>query len=420
MKNTKKIMFVLGALLFSLFAGLAFNYTTDNAVAGVAMFIASFAPAIISLVNPRLKIFKAAFGVINAGQITWAGDEVKDLAETIFVDVFSNPDLNMTNLIVEDIVAETQIVFMGVLTKITKRNAGCGSTAGNASITMSEKFWNPVPTEFWVAECATNLEQSFFVWGLKAGIDRFDLTNTDFAKFIVQRMSEALIEDIMRIAWFNDTDAAHWLDSPSGTITAGIDLTDYNIIDGLWKQIFAAGVADSTKIVAIARNAQSTYANQRFDSSDVTAKTVTNIFQAMYDNADYRLSETEHDGLMIMCTKSMYNQYKKELKSYINVEAAWIMVQNGQKVLAFDGIPVVPVSFWDRTIVADFNNGTKTYLPHRALLTVKENIPIGVDSKAALSKVENWYFQQDKTNNWRGGYKVDTKLLQDYLFMAAY
>ena len=362
-----------------------------------------------------------AFGLINPAQITLTEDLVMTISDTIFDNIYMNPKINLVHVIEEDIVAKKQIVFIGLLSKITKADAGCNTSPQSTSITMSEKFWNPAPVKYWLQQCANDLETSFFVWSLKKGIERKDLEDTDFAAFIIERMETALAEDMLRIVWFNDLDAAHYNDSPAGVITNGVDITDYNIIEGLWEQIYAAVALNSArKTVAITKNAGVTYALQAFDATDTTNKVVHSYLQSVIDNADTRLSEQESD--VILVTKSVFDQYKKELKTYTAILPSYEMVLNGVPTsgLTFDGIPIIRMDLWDRTIRADYDNGTVWYKPHRILFTVKENIPVGVDGMKGASSFSSFYLPKEETTNWKGAYKIDTKLLKEYLFATAY
>ncbi len=192
------------------------------------------------------------------------------------------------------------------------------------------------------------------------------------------------------------------------------------MIDGLWKQIFTAVGLDSTKRITIAKNSGGTYNLQKFDSTDTTNRVVTGYFQEMIDNADTLLSDLRDEGLFIIATKSMTDQYRRELKAASAIPSSYEAIINGIKVLTIDGVPIITMSFWDRTIKADFNNGTTTYLPHRAVLTVAENIPVGFDVEQDQSLVENFYLPLEQKNYWREQHNIDTKLLQDVLFMTAY
>lgn len=407
MKSLKSISKICTLFLF---AGILIPAIGIGAFAATAV-----AGALLLKTMPQTGL---AFELVNPASLTWHGKEVQSMTETIFETVYLNPELNELHVIAEGIVADQQIVFLGRLSKITKKAGACGTGLTNKNIPMSEKFWSPVRTKFWLAQCAEDLEESFWIWGTQKGIKRDDLTGTDFAEFVMLRMGDALGEDAMRIVWFNDTDHATVDDSPAGVLTSGTDVTDYNIINGLWSQAYAVVASDSDRLVAISRNAQSTYANQRFSAADVTNKVVIGILQDVVDNSDTRLSE--RDDAVLMVTKSVFDQYKKELKSYTELESAYTILQNGKKVLTFDGYEVRKISFWDRTIRSDFNDGTKWFQPHRVMFTVKANIPVGFDASEAIKKIEQWYEMKDEKMNWRGKYKIDTKILEDYMVQFAY
>lgn len=416
----KKIKF-LGVML-----GLVVLALASSAASALAGPIAAGVVAFSGLATMTMQLTGgmpsgALFSLINFAGVTFSGKEVMTMTEAIMTAVNTNPELTSVHSVAEGIVAEQQIVFLGVLSKITKKKESCGGTPTAKEISTSQKTWNPTRVRFWLQQCADSLEETFFVWGLNKGIDRKDLTNTDYSEFLMQRIEEALVEDVMRIAWFNDKD--HELIADGGRVTDALTATgleDYTIIDGLWKQIYAIVGGDASRKTAIARNALTTYATQKFLAIDTTNKVVMGIFADMVDNMDPRLYATRGKGLTIWCTSSVYKQYKKELESYGSLESAWIQIQEGVKSLSYDGIPVVPIDFWDRTIRADFDTTTAWYQPHRVVITVKENIPIGIDGTAELSKVKQFFDDMTETNNWKGGYKIDAKVLENHMIQVAY
>jgi hypothetical protein len=356
--------------------------------------------------------------IINPAQIEWHGKEVQSMAQAIFDDIYSNPELNRIHVIIEGIVALEQIVFLGTLEKITKADAGCGTGETSPTIPMSEKFWTPAKVKIWLSECADTLEESFWIWGTRKGINRDDLTATDFAEFVMSRMQSAMLEDVMRIVWFGNVNAANYSDTTTGVITDGVSVDDYNIIDGLWEQAYEAVAADPSLRTTIALNAEATYANQAFDATDTTNKLAHSILQSVVDNADYRLKGKP--GAFLLVTDSIYSQYKRELKSYTAINDAWIMVQDGKMELSFDGIPVIPINFWDRTIRADMDSGEAYFQPHRVFYTVRENIPIGFDDSSAIRDMQQYYDPQTEKTNWKSKYRIDTKILKNYLIHVAY
>lgn len=363
----------------------------------------------------------AMAGIIDPTQITFNGEEAKSLQDCILVNIYENPELNSMHLLVDGVVGKKQIVFLGTLTKLTKGKAGCGGTPNTNTIGMTQKFWNPVVTEFWLSQCAADLVPAFWQYGFGKGMKRNELDNTDFADFLEERITPALQEDILRIGWFNDTAAGNYNSSPPGVITNGVSLGDYNMLDGFWKQLYTAVGATLSNRITITQNAGNSFVNQAFTAADVTNKVVMGYLQSALDGADTRLTDFRGKGLQFYLTKSMCDQLRREYKfAFSAIPAAYEVIINGIPTLTFDGIPCVQINFWDRTIRADYNNGTVWYQPHRGVLTVKENIPISFDQETAIETVENFYLPKEQTNNWRGQEMIDAKLLQEYLIVGLY
>ncbi len=350
--------------------------------------------------------------IIDLATIDWNGEEVKSFAEATIEKVFEKPEITAFHTIEEGIVAKKQIVFLGLLSKVTKKDAGCSSSPTNGDISTSQKFWDPETVEIWQSECYANLEGNFLVYAKKLGIAQSDLTATTWAQFLSDRLTDAMLEDAFRIVWFNDKDAANVDDSPAGKITAGVAVTDYNIIDGLFKQLDDIVAADAARGVTIAENAAATFALQDALASDRAVK----VYRELLNSADYRL-RTQPDKIIIS-TQSLVDNYMNFLET---TSQAFSLVEtiNGISQLRYRGQTIYGFNFWDRTIRADFSNGTKWDKPHRALYTTKSNIVVGVDAAAAIQEFEVWFERKDKTTNLRGHYKIDAKVLEDYLVQYA-
>lgn len=381
---------------------------------------ASFIPAFLGLSLLAIIVPKSvAMGVLNPATITWNGKEVMALNEAIFESVFVNPSLSDMHTVVTGIVAKQQIAYLGLLGLVGKKGQGCDPSNDTATAPMTEKFWMPESIQMRLMECWTTYNASFFVWAANKGIKRADLTNTDVMAFIEDRATVALDEAKLRHAWFGDLDAATTADSPAGVITAGTDLDFFNAIDGYWKQIYAiVATTPTTQAASITKNAGASYVLQAFDSTDVTNKVIMSNMQDVLDNADVRL--TDREDKMFIVTKSVYDQLKREYKSYGNVADSFMMNIDGVPTLTFDGVPVKKFSFQDRTIRAYQDNGTTWYQPHRIVLTTKANLQIGVEDEAALAGLDVHYDKVTKNNYIDSQFLMDVKVVEDYMISVAY
>jgi hypothetical protein len=355
--------------------------------------------------------------IFNPSQLTFNGEEIRSISEAVIESIFEKPAITEFHRIEENIVAKKQIAYLGLLSKITKKDAGCGTGATSKNIPMSEKFWDPEQVKIWLQLCHTELEDSFMVYAKQRGIDYADITPTEVAAFIVDRMTDGGIEDALRIVWFNDKNAANVDDSTPGLITSGVSVADYNIINGLWNQIFAIVTATPARRFTIAANAEATKASQDstlLASNGVAAK---NVFNGLMNGADYRLRSARDK--VIVATQSLVDAYANYLES-VGVDASFVRIEEGFTTLRYRGLEIIGFDFWDRTIRADFDNGTKWHLPHRAILTTKSNLVVGVDASGAIANFDVFYDKTTELNNFKGGYKVDAKVLEDYMIQVAY
>lgn len=359
-------------------------------------------------------------GVITASDLTFNGEEIKAVSEAVFESSFANPEMDAFHQIVTGIVAKKQIAILGRLGGLVGKGSGeCNPTAGSNKITNSQKFWDPSPVSDRLTECWTDLQDTFFIWGLKKGIQRADLTSTDFLNFVEERLKEAIEEAIWRIVWFSDVDSATTTDSPAGVITAGTDVAYFNKINGFFKQIFAIVTADASRLTSglATKNGQASYTLQAFNDTDTTNRVVTKMLQNLRLNSDTRLRNTA--GVVILATQSVADQYEREL---IDSEKAYTTerLENGMSVLKSGGIDVIAVEIWDRIISAYYDNGTVHFRPHRAFLVDPQNMQVGVEGDTDLKELDVFYDKTDKEVHIDFAFLIDAKVVEDYKVQASY
>ena len=357
--------------------------------------------------------------VIDPTDVDFDGEQVKALSEAIMTAVYSKPELKEFHTLVPGIKAKKQIIILGALGLVGKvTNGQCAPTTNPGTIEMSQKLWDPAYIEDRFVQCWKDLRESFWIWSLKTGVDKADLTGTDFANFLEERLADAMREAVLRLAWFGDTAAANYNDSPAGFITNGIDTDYFTPFNGLWKQIFAIATANTDQYKAITKNSAATYLLQRFDDTDTTNQVVTNLMQSMLDDADTRLSEATDNIFYV--TKSVADQYKRERKRATGIDLAYSRVEQGILSLEIDGVKIYAMTFWDRNIKDYENNGTKWHLPHRIVLAPKSNVQVGTEEESNLTELKPFYFEKDKEYYVDFGFNLDAKFVEDYKGMFAY
>ena len=356
--------------------------------------------------------------LFDPNDLAFNGEEIKSSAEAVFVSAFAPNTVADLLTIVGGIKAKKQIAILGRFNSLLgKGNGGCVNDGRVVTTPMTQKVWQPETISDRLAYCWADLKETFWIWGTKNGIAKADLTATDFLLYIEELLSTELIETWMRIAYFNDTDAETVTDG--GVITDGTDLAFFNRIDGIWKQLFAIGTATPERKTAglATKNAAASYALQAFSSADTTNKVVMNLLFNMEVEADSRL--TSKEGLKFQVTKSVFDQYKREL-TFANINYTTERLENGMMQINAGGTPVVCVEFWDRIIRTYFDNGTTWHLPHRAILTSPQNIQVGTEEESTLTGFDVFYDKTLKTTYVDFQFDIDAKVILDHEVQLAY
>lgn len=357
--------------------------------------------------------------IFNPEDLTFNGEEIKALSEAVFESAFSKPSIELFHGVATGIVVKKQIAILGQLEgMVGLGSGGCDPTSATNQISASQKYWNPEVVSDRLEQCWDTLKETFWAWGLKKGVQKPDLTGTDFFNYIQEVLADAVLEAVFRLVWFGDTTADNVADG--GILTNGINPAYFTKIDGAWKQIFAIVAANSarkTSTTLTTRNAAASYALQAFTDQDTTDMVVTKALQKVRFGADLRLRE--RTDLVYIVTQSVADQYELEL---INANRAYTTerLENGIMMLKSAGIEVIAFSLWDRIIQNYLNNGTKYSNPHRMLLTTKTNVQVGVEEVANLSEFDVFYDKKSKKNFIDFQFSLDAVVVQNELVQASY
>ena len=350
--------------------------------------------------------------LINADGLTLNAREAETVSEVIFQRVYNDSDLAEYHEIETGIDVKTQIAFAGRLGLLGKKTTGCTPhEAGGFELT--EKYWTPVLEDFRLKHCQTDMPAllKMFRKSQRINPDFFDAVGTQEFGVIISAVETAMLENMHRKIWFNDTAAETIADG--GVFKNGTDLDYFNSFDGLFKQIFTEVPSNALNRVAISANAGNSYATQALAEDAALA-----IFEKMVTAADERLVSAEDS--FILASRSLADNYRATLRNK-NLGSGFLeVVEEGRPKLYFDGIEVKVRYDWDRYIKTYQDNGTKWNLPHRAVFTTKSNIPVGTLSEEDLTKLDVFYDKTLKTNIMDAAYTIDAKHLESYMTVAAY
>jgi hypothetical protein len=349
---------------------------------------------------------------INNGTFTFNQEELKDISKIVKEKVYENPLITEIHEVQSGIKYDTQIVFSTKKGLMGKSITDCAPPTTNG-ISLSEKKWTPSLIGFRLTHCHADVDTQdklLYQWK-KTNPDFYNViegSQSAVGAFLAGAVLDAMPEDILVKAWFGDKTANTYTNS--GNITNGFDLALINSVDGLFKQIFTQ---ISTPTVSIAKNNGTTFATQELASGESVA-----VFKALYNKADSRLRSNLNATFFV--TRSLYDGLLNDIEDKNFSNGFTEILENGKPTLTYRGIKVLMLDFWDRYIKTLHDNGTKLFRPHRAVLTVKENIPLGTQDVESLTKLDAWFERKDQSNYIDAVYNLDAKLLETYMCAVAY
>lgn len=354
--------------------------------------------------------------ILDLAALTMNPEEASDVSQAIFERTITGGALSEYHDIETGIHHKTQIPFIGNLGLVGLKVTGCNRNENPSQIPLTEKYWDPALIGDRLAHCATDVNSllKLFKKAQKINPDFYNRIGSEEFGVIIAKVEQAMTKMNNRLVWFGDTAAANV--TGGGVITDGVDVKYFNIIDGLFKQIFAEVPTTAKNYVEISENAGASYAAQKLADGKALA-----TLRAMHNAMDSRFFEALEDGAVpeFLVTREFQQNYWATLEDK-SMAFSLSETQDGISQLSYRGIPIKVRHDWDSNIRAYQDNATKLNLPHRAILTVKENIPVGTVSESDLSEITSFYDQKDKKNYIDFDLKLDAKHLLNYMTVAAY
>ena len=344
--------------------------------------------------------------------ITFTGIEAMDYIKE---SPYRTPLFDAIHTITQGIIVDQQIAWGNLWDdQLFKLNSGCGSGYVNKDVDLTAKTWSPKEIKAWTQTCWATFESSLFAYTLKNGADIADIDNTLLGTYIVENMTQGIWRQIFNLAWFGDTNAALVTDSPAGYYTAGTTLAYHNILDGFFEQLFDGVTAGTVERYTITYNAGVSYAVQLA----LAAGYARTVFMEMYNLADERLL-TEPDTQYLI-TRSLWQNWVDYRTSQTGLESSFKNMETGILQSDFYGVPIIPILEWDRYIRTFLDNTVTYHLPHRAVLTTKSNLNIGMDAASSPDAWKAWLDDTTELYNIKSMFKMDVKLFREELAVIAY
>lgn len=304
------------------------------------------------------------------------------------------------------------IALLGEMEMVGKKGGGCDPTYEEKGIANSQKRWEFGQWEIPVKICYEAIKGTIGEYSLKTGTAIGDLTSTDFMTIFADALQRAMEQMIWRFGWLGDKEAA-LAGEGGGKLTAGLDVSNFNVCDGLFKRIFTA---TATKHTAIAANSETTAALQI--SALRKSGAATTLVDTILMDADTRIVD-DSDAVLLM-TRSLADALTYDLKKTYHDIMPWKKLFDGFEVATYNGVKIARVGIWDRMIKAYEKGETTINLPHRAVFCNTKHLMVGTDADNLISDLDIWFDQKERRNYLYATGKIGTALLEEDMIYAAY
>lgn len=333
---------------------------------------------------------------------------IKDVVQ----ETFYNDEDFSSFVNIQKVKEKDPIALLGEMEMVGKKGGGCDPTYEEKGIANSQKRWEFGQWEIPVKICYEAIKGTIGEYSLKTGTAIGDLTSTDFMAIYADVLQRAMEQMIWRFGWLGDKEAA-LAGEGGGKLTAGLDVSNFNVCDGLFKRIFTA---TATKHTAIAANSETTAALQI--SALRKSGAATTLVDTILMDADTRIVD-DSDAVLLM-TRSLADALTYDLKKTYHDIMPWEKLFDGFEVATYNGVKIARVGIWDRMIKAYEKGEATINLPHRAVFCNPKHLMIGTDADNLISDLDIWFDKKERRNYLYATGKIGTALLEEDMIHAAY
>ena len=351
---------------------------------------------------------------LNFSGLTPKNGAIRELAELIFLEVAQDNQLG--ELVTFMLGQETgaKLGFVGKPGLLGKAGEGCNPTYDKNLVETSEKAW--AFKEWVIAEaiCYKDLEGTVAEHYANNGTDVADLTDTEYMNTIVRPILEQAIVDLMiRFIFFGDVDAL-------GTLKEGVDATHFNLIDGIWKQLFQGVASGKTVRVPVAANDGATI-NAQYEAMKA-AGAATGVLNELIIRTPMKLRKMA--DRRFITTQAFADMLSLDIQSdNKGSDLQWESIFAGIQRTTYQGITYLAVPQFDEIIQEYLKNETNANAydkPFRVIYTSKGNLRAGSKSKERLANLSVTFDDVTRQNYIYASDTIDAKVVAEEYAAVAY
>ena len=278
-----------------------------------------------------------------AGALTFAGTNAsKYLLEPMF-----HSDEIMRNYTIYPNVKYKQFITMAPsLQSITAQNSGCGTAnaCDPAGFTMEQKAIEVKQVSVKQEQCWNEFQNLYIAESYKAGLSMPDLTGTQIADVILDRVRKGIQYDMVRNMWAGDSGAAV------------ADCSYQSMGNGLWESLSTGNAINSgTQMREVTGTLGGGNAAYVTVGATLPGADAVLVLEDVWNTAPAELQQIPASEKRLFCTPNIYNAWYSALTQVASagsVDYGHSESQAGKQRLYFRGVEIVPMYEWDTALTA--------------------------------------------------------------------
>lgn len=325
---------------------------------------------------------------VETGQfdVNFVGTE----ASTMFLEpVFFDEDNLNEFRIMGNVPNKKKMGFVQSLEKIVRRYSGCGfNPVGSLDIydREIEVFKQKAEVEL----CWDEFEDTVFEELFRPGVDISNLQGTQLEQWLLLRVRQAIRLDNQRLAYFGNRSSVN----PA-----------YDTVDGFWTVYYPELVSDD--LIPRADTGS---------GADISAGEAIDMLKAVTEQADNRLKAMPNNMKRINVSGRVWEAYRSDLEDLGGGDAGRSMLINGQEVLVFRGIPVMPMWRWDQILETDLGVTKPNYIEYAAT----GNKVMATDVQDPAAQIRAWFEDKEEKLYVKARWKMGVDYVHNSLISVGY
>ena len=331
--------------------------------------------------------------------------------------MFHSDDIMRNYTIYPAVKYKQQITMAPKLAGITAKHSGCGTanTCNPAGFTVIAKEIMVENVSVKQTQCWNEFSDQVIVESYKNGINMPDLTGTQLADVIINRVRDGISSDMVRNMW-----------AGMATGAAGVADCSYESMgQGLWDTLsgataFQAGAsANLTPVTGGLVTAAATAAYATVGGL-ISIADVTLLLDNVFNTAPSALQQVPASEKRMFVTPNVYNSWYSALTAVAvagAVDYGHSEAQAGKDRLYFRGVELVPMYEWDVALAArtgadlpaaftQAGATTTTQTTNGVIYAAKDNLFIGTDVVRPENELKMFYDEVSENMYVRAGFTM--------------